>query len=66
RPFDPSGLCRDQLMQEAISNRRKLKANESDVLFKKANAARALALDRQRAEEKRKEQKDLVSSSFSS
>lgn len=47
-------------MQEAISNRRKLKANESDVLFKKANAARALALDRQRAEEKRKEQKESL------
>ncbi|OLQ07063.1 Cytochrome P450 85A [Symbiodinium microadriaticum] len=60
RPFDPSGMGRDQLMQEAISNRRKLKANESDVLFKKANAARALALDRQRAEEKRKEQKESL------
>ena len=30
------------LLQEAISNRRKLKANESDVLFKKAEGEEAL------------------------
>ncbi|CAJ1418121.1 unnamed protein product [Effrenium voratum] len=58
--LDPAALCRDQLAQEAIFNRRKLKANESDVLFKKANAAKALAMDRQRAEENKKEAKESI------
>lgn len=42
------GVCRDQVAQEAILNRKKLRQNESDVMSKKANAAKALAQDRQR------------------